>query len=94
MAVSDRQPLPLPSVPGPVAGVPEQVLDGGFTSRVVRISDTVRKEPPPNPAFVRRLLAHFEQHGWAGAPRYLGTDDKGREVLTFLVSRAGNSLKI
>lgn len=31
-----------------------------------------------------RLLRHLEQRGWAGAPRLLGVDEQGREVLTFL----------
>lgn len=29
------------------------------------------------------LLGHLERQGWSGAPRYLGVDDRGREVLTY-----------
>jgi hypothetical protein len=33
---------------------------------------------------VARYLAHLERVGFAGAPRYLGRDDAGRDVLTYL----------
>ncbi|WP_328472118.1 aminoglycoside phosphotransferase family protein [Actinoplanes sp. NBC_00393] len=59
-------------------------LRGGFIADAVRVGDTVRKTPPADPAFVRGLLRHFEAHGWAGAPRHLGTDTDGRDVLTFV----------
>jgi hypothetical protein len=59
-------------------------LPGGFITAPVRIGDTVRKPPPRDPAFVHRLLGHFERHGWTGAPRYLGADDQGRDVLSFI----------
>lgn len=62
----------------------EQVLPGGFVTAVVRVGDTVRRMPPEDPGFVRTLLGLFERHGWAGAPRFLGTDDRGREVLSFI----------
>ena len=48
---------------------------------VVRVGDTVRRSPPPDPAFVHALLALFEERGWAGAPRFLGSDEQGREIL-------------
>ncbi|MEV4640141.1 phosphotransferase [Actinoplanes sp. NPDC049548] len=62
----------------------EEALRGGFVSDVVRVGATVRKSPPPDPVFVRRLLKHFESADWPGAPRFLGVDDRGRETLTFL----------
>ncbi|HYZ91542.1 MAG TPA: phosphotransferase [Actinomycetota bacterium] len=34
--------------------------------------------------YVHRLLAHFEAHRWTAAPRFLGVDDEGREVLSYL----------
>lgn len=52
----------------------EHLLPGGFINTVVRVGDTVRRRPPPDRAeFVHRLLGLFEQAGWDGAPRYLGT---------------------
>lgn len=62
----------------------EQPLPGGFVSDAVLAGGTVRKPPPRDPEFVRGLLRHFEEHGWDGAPRFLGTDDRGREVLGFV----------
>jgi phosphotransferase family enzyme len=51
---------------------------------VVRAGNTVRRAPPEDPEFVRALLRLFERHGWAGAPRFLGTDERGREVLSLI----------
>jgi hypothetical protein len=62
----------------------EQPLPGGFVNAVARAGDTVRRPPPANAAFVHALLRHLEGHGWPGAPRYLGTDAEGREVLSFV----------
>ena len=51
---------------------------------VVRVGDTVRRQPPAGAEFVHALLGWFERRGWSGAPRFLGTDDQGREVLSFI----------
>jgi hypothetical protein len=64
--------------------VNEQQLPGGDVTDVIRIGSAVRRTTPPNTAFVRRLLDHFGQHNWPGAPRFLGNGDLGRETLTFL----------
>jgi Phosphotransferase enzyme family len=64
--------------------VDEQPLPGGFVTTVVRAGNTVRRAPPEDPEFVRTLLGLFERRGWAGAPRFLGTDERGREVLSFI----------
>jgi Phosphotransferase enzyme family len=39
---------------------------------------------PENPGFTRALLRWFERHAWDGAPRFLGTGQRGREVLSFI----------
>jgi hypothetical protein len=64
--------------------VGEQPLPGGFVTTVVRAGNTVRRAPPEDPEFVRAVLELFERRGWAGAPRFLGTDERGREVLSFI----------
>jgi aminoglycoside phosphotransferase (APT) family kinase protein len=51
---------------------------------VVRVGDTVRRRPCENHRFVHRLLELFAQARWGGAPRFLGFDEKGREVLSFV----------
>jgi hypothetical protein len=62
----------------------EQHLPGGFVTTVVRAGDTVRRRPSPNAAFVHDLLRFLEARGWDGAPRFLGVDAHGREVLSYL----------
>ncbi|AXK34808.1 trifolitoxin immunity protein [Streptomyces armeniacus] len=59
-------------------------LPGGFVSTPVRVGDTVRRAPSPRAEYVRRLLDFLAAAGWDGAPRHLGTDDEGREVLSYL----------
>ncbi len=54
---------------------------GRITPGVVRISDTVRRPAGPRTAELLRLL---EARGFTGAPRYLGQDDQGREILSYL----------
>ncbi len=60
----------------------ELILAGGLISTVVRVGDTVRRTPARQ--FVRRLLRLFERVDWSGAPRLLGTDAAGRDVLSYL----------
>jgi len=64
--------------------VSEIHLSGGrVTKGVVRIGETVRRPSKPNSAFVRALLAHLGDEGFDAAPRYLGADEQGREILSF-----------
>jgi Ser/Thr protein kinase RdoA (MazF antagonist) len=64
----------------------EHPLVGGMdpNAGVVRVGDTVRRPASPSSGAVRALLLHLETVGFDGAPRFLGTDEKGRDVLTFL----------
>jgi len=62
----------------------EQPLPGGHVTTALRAGNTVRRAPPEDPGFVNALLGWFERHGWDGAPRFLGTDELGREVLSFI----------
>lgn len=63
----------------------ELPLKGGRTTAgVVRVGDTVRRPLKANAPFVHELLRHLEARGFNGAPRFLGTDSKGRETLYFL----------
>lgn len=50
----------------------------------VLVGDTVRRPAGPWTPAVHALLAHIAGNGFSGAPRPLGFDDQGREVLTFL----------
>jgi Phosphotransferase enzyme family len=62
--------------------VTEIPLTGGDVNPVVRVGDTVRR--PPGPEAVRALLEWYEYVGFDGAPRFLGFDGEGREVLSFV----------
>jgi len=63
---------------------PEVRLDGGRAGGAVRVGDTVRRAAGPWTPAVHALLRHLADRKFAGSPRPLGTDDQGREVLTFL----------
>lgn len=62
----------------------EHPLSGGnVTAGVVRVGDTVRRPAGPWTPAVHALLKHLQQKGFAGAPRALGFDAEGREMLSF-----------
>ena len=56
----------------------------GNVSTVVRIADTVRRTTGAWTPAIHALLRHLEEAGFDGAPRVLGIDEQGREVLTYL----------
>jgi hypothetical protein len=60
---------------------------GDVTEGVVRIGDTVRRPHQPTSFAVAGYLDHLERVGFDGAPRYLGRDASGRDVLTYLEGR-------
>jgi hypothetical protein len=68
-------------------------LQGGRTTAgVVRVGDTVRRPVGANSAFVHRLLRHLEAQGFSAAPRFLGIDAIGREILSFLPGEVPDEL--
>jgi hypothetical protein len=68
-----------------VGGTGEELLAGGRTSPgVVRIGKAVHRPVRRWTTTVHAVLRHLEKAGLAGAPRALGFDDAGREVLTYL----------
>jgi len=68
----------------------EKVLSGGFTNAglVTRVDDTVRRPRGPASASTHALLEHLERVGFDGAPRFLGIDDRSREVLSYIPGQA------
>ncbi|MDQ4491575.1 phosphotransferase [Sinomonas sp. ASV486] len=63
----------------------EVPLPGGdVTEGIVRVGGTVRRPLGPHSPLVHAVLGHLESVGFEGAPRFLGLDDRGREVLTFV----------
>jgi aminoglycoside phosphotransferase (APT) family kinase protein len=62
----------------------EQLLSGGNTHEAIaRVGDTVRRPTGEWTPAVHALLAHLESRGVA-APRALGIDERGREILSFI----------
>ena len=60
-------------------------LSGGATADgVVRVGNTVRKRPQRGSQLVRDVLLHLERTGFDAAPRWLGVDEQGRDVLSWI----------
>jgi hypothetical protein len=60
-------------------------FDGGWTNHgVVRVGDTVRRPPLHATPLMRDVLVHLERVGFDAAPRWLGLDEQGRDILTFV----------
>ena len=69
----------------------EEVLAGGIANQglVVRIGDTVRRPVRASSRFVQTLLGALEAVGFEEAPRYLGSDEDGREVFSYIPGEVG-----
>ncbi|HEY4315690.1 MAG TPA: phosphotransferase [Actinomycetes bacterium] len=68
----------------------EEVLsDSPSGRRIVRLGDTVRRPVYPWSPTIHRLLAHLEAVGFERSPRFLGIDEQGREVLSYLEGTSG-----
>ena len=57
---------------------------GYLTTGIVRVGDTVRRPSTLSSPFVAQLLAHLGDRGCGWAPRYLGQDTLGRDILTYV----------
>jgi Phosphotransferase enzyme family len=68
----------------------EELLTGGNVSNVYRSGGTVRRELKSESTKIHELLKHLENKGFSYAPTFLGIDEKGREILTFIEGEAGN----
>ncbi len=67
----------------------ETVLEGGNSNVVVKVGATVRRLTGPHSEAVHGLLRHLEHAGFEASPRFLGIDDRGREILTFVEGKVG-----
>jgi hypothetical protein len=68
-------------------------LTGGrVTSGIVRIGQTVRRPVSGDRTPQRELLACLHDRGFTASPRFLGIDEKGREVLSFLPGEVPSDL--
>src|SRR5918999_1913091 len=68
----------------------EVLLSGGLTNAglVSRVGDTVRRPWRPTSPSTWALFDHLERVGFDGAPRFLGVDDRGRLILSFIPGEA------
>ena len=68
----------------------EVALTGGFTNAglVALVAGTVRRPWRPTSPSTHALLEHLEREGFEGAPRFLGRDERGREVLSYIPGSA------
>ena len=63
----------------------EVILAGGaVTDGVVRVGETVRRPAAFGNQLMRDVLVHLERAGFDAAPRWLGFDEQGRDVLTWI----------
>jgi hypothetical protein len=73
--------------------VSETALEGGDVNVgervVVRVGDTVRRAMGRHSPAVHALLGHLEREGFNGAPRVLGVDERGREILSYVEGEPG-----
>jgi len=62
-------------------------LSGGGLTAAKRVGSTVHRVTGPWTPAVHALLRHLERVGFE-APRVIGIDEEGREVLTYVAGRA------
>ena len=68
-----------------------EVLQDDPHRRVVRVGDTVRRPVHPWSPTIHEVLRHLEAVGFPYAPRLLGIDADGREVLTYIEGESGGA---
>jgi len=64
--------------------VEQPLTEGNVSTGVVRVGDTVRRPTGPWTGSVDALLRHLERVGFNGAPRALGRDEQGRQVIEYV----------
>ncbi len=60
------------------------LLGGDLTEGLMRVGETVRRPRIAESDLVEALLLHLQRCGFDGAPRFLGIDEAGRQVLSFV----------
>lgn len=76
----------------------EKFTTGQSTHEVLRIGDTVRRATGPHSPFVHRLLNLLEENDFKYSPRFLGMDEQGREIISYIdgepINSDSNSLEL
>ncbi|GCE07171.1 phosphotransferase [Dictyobacter aurantiacus] len=63
---------------------------GNVSDGVVRVGQTTRRSQGSWSPAVQALLRHLEARGFTGAPRFLGVDERGREILSYIEGEMGH----
>ena len=63
-------------------------------SKCERVGATLHCPPGERAEFVRALLRFLEERGFEAAPRFLGVDEQGRDVLTFVDGYVASDLDV
>ena len=64
-------------------------MDSGETPGVVKIGSTIRRPVTEFSHTIHTLFQYLEEKGFDASPRFLGIDDRGREVLSFIEGESG-----
>ncbi|WP_422740350.1 aminoglycoside phosphotransferase family protein [Micromonospora sp. WMMD729] len=62
----------------------EETLHGGNMGGAIRVGATVRREAAAWSPTIQRLLGHLRDSGLTWAPQPLGTDEHGRDTVSYL----------
>jgi hypothetical protein len=62
----------------------EEITGRGAMNRIWKAGDTIRRSRGPWSDTTAALLRHLERRGFTAAPRHLGVDDLGRDILSVL----------
>ncbi|MGI5520904.1 phosphotransferase [Micromonospora sp. CA-259024] len=62
----------------------EEVLHGGNMGGATRVGDTVRRGAGAWSPTIQHLLGHLHERGLTWAPQPLGTDERGRDSVSYL----------
>lgn len=61
-----------------------KLTGGRSTESVIKIGNQVHRSMSPNASFVHELLKHLEKNNFPFAPKFIGIDEKGREILSYI----------
>ncbi len=71
-----------------------ETLSGGSMNQVEKIGNTVHRQVKGGP-ILHSYLQYLEKVGMDGVPRFLGLDEQGREILTYLPGKTqGNGIPV
>ncbi|MBA2711163.1 MAG: aminoglycoside phosphotransferase family protein [Tatlockia sp.] len=65
-------------------------LEGGRRNQIIRIGDCVHRPIGPWTTQIHKFLYHLREKGFYSAPKPLGFDEDGREILSFIEGNVSN----